>query len=210
MSSPPRLRSCTRTRRATAARRSIPISPAAFHPSIRSRHAARGRALSGVLADRSALVALHKSLEPGSELRRRFRDRVLDELLLHDHRYRRSRTTPTASRVSPMAGTCRTTRECRPIRASFTTRYSPTRRTPSPRKCGSCRRPVPDNMFDYVLGGFYEEQTREGAWTIAIPGSPEYQAAQGACRTASDRVGAGGCDVPPGRHPELQGQIGVR
>jgi outer membrane receptor protein involved in Fe transport len=37
----------------------------------------------------------------------------------------------------------------------------------------------PDNMFDYVLGAFFEDQTREGAWTIAIPGTPEYQAAQG-------------------------------
>jgi outer membrane receptor protein involved in Fe transport len=37
----------------------------------------------------------------------------------------------------------------------------------------------PDNHFDYVLGVFYEKQTREGAWTIAIPGSPEYAAALG-------------------------------
>lgn len=37
----------------------------------------------------------------------------------------------------------------------------------------------PDNLFDYVLGAFYEDQTREGAWTIAIPGTPEYQVAQG-------------------------------
>jgi iron complex outermembrane recepter protein len=31
----------------------------------------------------------------------------------------------------------------------------------------------PANMFDYVLGFFYEKQTRVGAWTIAIPGSSE-------------------------------------
>ena len=31
----------------------------------------------------------------------------------------------------------------------------------------------PDHMFDYVVGVFYEKQTRVGAWTIAIPGSPE-------------------------------------
>ncbi len=36
-----------------------------------------------------------------------------------------------------------------------------------------------DNHFDYVLGVFYEKQTRVGAWTIAIPGSPEYAAALG-------------------------------
>jgi len=37
----------------------------------------------------------------------------------------------------------------------------------------------PENLFDYVIGVFYEKQTREGAWTIAIPGSPEYAAALG-------------------------------
>jgi hypothetical protein len=37
----------------------------------------------------------------------------------------------------------------------------------------------PENKFDYVLGVFYEKQTRAGAWTIAIPGSPEYAAALG-------------------------------
>jgi iron complex outermembrane recepter protein len=31
----------------------------------------------------------------------------------------------------------------------------------------------PDHIFDYVVGVFYEKQTRVGAWTIAIPGSPE-------------------------------------
>ncbi len=35
----------------------------------------------------------------------------------------------------------------------------------------------PDNMFDYVVGLFYEKQERVGAWTIAIPGSPERAAA---------------------------------
>ena len=38
---------------------------------------------------------------------------------------------------------------------------------------------APDKMFDYVLGVFYENQTSAGAWTIAVPGTPEYQAAQG-------------------------------
>jgi iron complex outermembrane receptor protein len=36
-----------------------------------------------------------------------------------------------------------------------------------------------DNMFDYVLGLYYEKQTRTGAWTIAIPGSPAYSALLG-------------------------------
>ncbi|MGB6310765.1 MAG: TonB-dependent receptor [Steroidobacteraceae bacterium] len=37
----------------------------------------------------------------------------------------------------------------------------------------------PDNVFDYVLGAFYEDQSRTGAWTIAIPGSPERSALLG-------------------------------
>ena len=37
----------------------------------------------------------------------------------------------------------------------------------------------PDKVIDYVLGVFYENQTHEGDWTIAVPGTPEYQAAQG-------------------------------
>ena len=37
----------------------------------------------------------------------------------------------------------------------------------------------PDNMFDYVLGVFYEKQVSTGAWTIAIPGSPERAALLG-------------------------------
>jgi outer membrane receptor protein involved in Fe transport len=47
----------------------------------------------------------------------------------------------------------------------------------------------PKNLFDYVLGAYYEHQERTGAWTIAIPGSPEYAAAQG-CTTA-----ASGCQI---------------
>ncbi|MDB6158804.1 MAG: TonB-dependent receptor [Gammaproteobacteria bacterium] len=43
----------------------------------------------------------------------------------------------------------------------------------------------PDDMFDYVLGVFYEKQSRTGAWTIAIPGSPE-RAAQLPCAPACD------------------------
>jgi iron complex outermembrane receptor protein len=37
----------------------------------------------------------------------------------------------------------------------------------------------PDNMFDYVLGVFYEKQESNGAWSIAIPGSPERAALLG-------------------------------
>lgn len=36
-----------------------------------------------------------------------------------------------------------------------------------------------ENMFDYVLGVYYEKQVRTGAWTIAIPGSPERAALLG-------------------------------
>jgi iron complex outermembrane receptor protein len=37
----------------------------------------------------------------------------------------------------------------------------------------------PNNIFDYVLGGYYESQERTGAWTIAVPGSPGRSVAQG-------------------------------
>lgn len=37
----------------------------------------------------------------------------------------------------------------------------------------------PGNLFDYVLGVFYENQTRTGMWHIANPGSPERSVAQG-------------------------------
>jgi iron complex outermembrane recepter protein len=43
----------------------------------------------------------------------------------------------------------------------------------------------PGNMFDYVAGVFYQKQTRVGAWTIAIPGSPE-RAADLSCAPACD------------------------
>ena len=39
------------------------------------------------------------------------------------------------------------------------------------------------NMFDYVVGAFYDDQTRQGAWNIANPGSPERSVAQG-CTSA--------------------------
>jgi iron complex outermembrane recepter protein len=35
------------------------------------------------------------------------------------------------------------------------------------------------NLFDYVVGLFYENQTREGTWDVANPGSPERSVAQG-------------------------------
>jgi iron complex outermembrane receptor protein len=53
----------------------------------------------------------------------------------------------------------------------------------------------PDNMFDYVLGAFYEDQTREGDWTIAVPGTPEYQAAQGCLPNCFFDVGVAPGDV---------------
>ncbi len=37
----------------------------------------------------------------------------------------------------------------------------------------------PANLFDYVVGVFYEKQTRHGAWYVTNPGSPERSAAQG-------------------------------
>src|SRR5205823_4331437 len=35
------------------------------------------------------------------------------------------------------------------------------------------------NAFDYVIGAFYENQSREGDWHISTPGSPERSVAQG-------------------------------
>ncbi len=35
------------------------------------------------------------------------------------------------------------------------------------------------NLFDYVVGAFYANETRAGAWNIANPGSPERSVAQG-------------------------------
>jgi iron complex outermembrane receptor protein len=53
----------------------------------------------------------------------------------------------------------------------------------------------PDKMFDYVLGVFYENQTSAGAWTIAVPGTPEYQAAQGCLPNCFFDVGTAPGDV---------------
>ena len=37
----------------------------------------------------------------------------------------------------------------------------------------------PANLFDYVLGAFYEKQARHGNWYVTTPGSPERSIAQG-------------------------------
>lgn len=37
----------------------------------------------------------------------------------------------------------------------------------------------PANIFDYVVGAFYEKQTRHGAWYVTNPGSPERSESQG-------------------------------
>jgi iron complex outermembrane recepter protein len=37
----------------------------------------------------------------------------------------------------------------------------------------------PAHMFDYVLGAYYEDQVRNGAWYVTNPGSPERSVAQG-------------------------------
>ncbi|HZO23011.1 MAG TPA: TonB-dependent receptor plug domain-containing protein [Steroidobacteraceae bacterium] len=53
----------------------------------------------------------------------------------------------------------------------------------------------PDKLFDYVVGFFYEDQTRAGAWTIAVPGTPEYQVAQGCLPNCFFDVGTAPGDV---------------
>jgi len=40
-------------------------------------------------------------------------------------------------------------------------------------------KPGPANIFDYVVGAFYEKQTRHGAWYVTNPGSPERSVAEG-------------------------------
>jgi outer membrane receptor protein involved in Fe transport len=47
----------------------------------------------------------------------------------------------------------------------------------------------PGNMFDYVVGLFYEKQERVGAWSIADPGSPERAAALPCSATCSILAG---------------------
>jgi outer membrane receptor protein involved in Fe transport len=37
----------------------------------------------------------------------------------------------------------------------------------------------PTNIFDYVVGVFYEKQTRHGAWYVTNPGSPERSVSEG-------------------------------
>jgi len=46
----------------------------------------------------------------------------------------------------------------------------------------------PDKQLDYVLGVFYENQAREGSWTVSNAGSPERSVAQGC--TAPYFIGA--------------------
>ena len=48
-------------------------------------------------------------------------------------------------------------------------------------------KPGPSNAFDYVVGAFYEKQTRHGAWYVTNPGSPERSVNQG----CTDYVPAG-------------------
>jgi len=53
----------------------------------------------------------------------------------------------------------------------------------------------PDKPFDFSIGAFYENQTRTGAWTIAVPGSPERSAAQGCTSQAYTGATAPACQV---------------
>jgi outer membrane receptor protein involved in Fe transport len=52
----------------------------------------------------------------------------------------------------------------------------------------------PDKPIDFTLGAFYQHQTRTGAWTIAVPGSPERSVAQ-AARARAMPGGAAECLV---------------
>lgn len=55
----------------------------------------------------------------------------------------------------------------------------------------------PDKKIDYVVGAFYQEQDREGKWNVTVPGTPEYNDAQGCdtlwifggCRVGTDPTG---------------------
>ena len=70
------------------------------------------------------------------------------------------------------------------------------------------------NVLDYVLGVFYENQTRTGAWTIAVPGSPERGARARVTTTLPcfrlPAATARRCHVPADRHAEFHRQVGVR
>lgn len=53
----------------------------------------------------------------------------------------------------------------------------------------------PDHHLDYVVGVFYQNQRRQGAWTIAVPGTPERQIAQGCLPNCYWNVGVAPGDV---------------
>ncbi len=53
----------------------------------------------------------------------------------------------------------------------------------------------PDHPLDYVIGVFYENQRSQGAWTIAVPGSPERQVAQGCLPNCYWNIGVAPGDV---------------
>ena len=53
----------------------------------------------------------------------------------------------------------------------------------------------PEHKLDYTVGLFYENQRRQGSWTIAVPGTPERQAAQGCLPNCFWDVGTAPGDV---------------
>ena len=73
------------------------------------------------------------------------------------------------------------------IRATSSPACSPIPHIPSIRKYGWCRRPTPMRRFDYVVGLFYENQTRVGSWYVTSPGSPERAVAAGLYRAVLRR-----------------------
>jgi iron complex outermembrane receptor protein len=52
-----------------------------------------------------------------------------------------------------------------------------------------------DNAIDYVVGAFYENQERQGSWNVAVPGSPEYQVAQGCLPNCVWNIGVAPGDI---------------
>jgi iron complex outermembrane recepter protein len=59
----------------------------------------------------------------------------------------------------------------------------------------------PNQLFDYVAGLFYENQTREGSWHIADPGSPERSVAQGCTAPFYNLYDSSGNFVGPAPYP---------
>ena len=157
-------------------------SPAGSRRSIRQHDLSGGRPLTrnsrrSISPSRTTnLTSLDLSL------RRGIRHALLDELVPHDLGLRAAGFNTYSSRASTAAAILPITRGCRPTRASSTHQVFTDSAHTFTQEVRLVSKTGPDKLFDYVLGVFYENQTRTGAWTIAIPGSPEHAGRTGLSR----------------------------